>query len=482
MRLIPIGLVLAAVAGCSRPSREALRHTALVEVFNSCKDSVVSFAAQRTEVTEKPAPDGKGPAKRVTTTRTQWGAGCILHEAGYILSNSHMLLFEGDRKAVLHDGSSFPARAIADDPANDLALLKIDAGRPLKPLKLGRSAAVMVGEPAVTIGNPFGIGFTMASGIVSGVHRHVTTEHTHLVDVVQTDASINPGSSGGPLLNVLGEMIGLCTSNKTAAENIGFAIAIDRIRAIFPELAAPEQRYGFILGMDVATDGPPKVTRVAKGSPADDAGVAVGDIVARVGTEPVRSGIDYYLALIGRKGGEALPLKLLRKGKAIETTATLAEVKPLPAEAVEGLVAGLDYTHYHGRWEKLPDFDTLRAVSTGTVAAFGLDKFKGREGFGMKYTGYVEVAADGVYIFSTRSDDGSRLWIGDELVVDNDGLHAAAVKRGFIPLKAGKHRITVAFFEASGDDELEVFYEGPGIRRQPIPASALFRPAPKPAP
>jgi len=468
-KLLPVAVVLVALAaGCAPRSREALRFTELVRVYRDCKDSVVSFSATRVETTDA--------AKRTRVTHTQWGSGCILTESGYILSNSHMLRFEGDRRATLANGSSCPVRTIADDPIHDLALLKIDAGRPLKPLKLGQSSKVMVGEPVVTIGNPFGISFTMASGIVSGIERGTNTEYAHLTDMVQTDASINPGSSGGPLINILGEAIALCTSNKKDAENIGFAIPIDKARALFPDMVAPEARYRFVLGLEVATNGPAAVTGVAKDSPAEAAGARVGDIVAAVGSEPVRRGIDFYLALIGRKGGEALSLKLLRKGKPIETTATLREVPLRPADKVAGLVGGLDYKHYHGRWETLPDFDKLKPTASGTVATFSLDKYEGRDAFAMKYTGYVEAPADGVYAFYVRSDDGSRLWIGDQLVVDNDGLHPSEERRGFVPLQAGKHAITVAFFEAGGEDELKVSYEGPGVKRQEIPAAALSRP------
>ena len=235
---LPIAL---SAAGCmcpARPSPEAMRRTAVTKVFAECKGSVVKFTATRTETTEKPAPNGKGPVTRVRTTHTQWGSGCIIHPAGYVLTNSHMLRFEGHRVALLADGKTCPARAIAEDPANDLALMKLEAGRPLTPLKLGHSSQVIVGKPAITIGNPFGIEFTVASGIVSGVGRGTNTDYSNLTDMVQTDASINPGTSGGPLLNILGEMIGLCTSSKKEAENIGFATPVDKIRAVFADLVA----------------------------------------------------------------------------------------------------------------------------------------------------------------------------------------------------------------------------------------------------
>jgi S1-C subfamily serine protease len=463
-------------AACVRAPRqpsEALRRTAVARVFQECRDSVVMFTATRVEHTSKPAPDGKGPATRVHTTHTQWGSGCIIHPAGYVLTNSHMLRFEGRRDATLADGKRCPARVIAEDPANDLALMKIEAGRPLKPLKLGESRKVMMGEPAITIGNPFGISFTVASGIVSGTGRATNTDYAMLTDMVQTDASINPGTSGGPLLNILGEMIGLCTSSKKEAENIGFAIPVDKTRAAFPDLVAAEQRYGFVLGLKVAPDGPARVTEVAKGSPAEAAGIRTGDVVAAIGKEQVSGVIDYCLALVERRGGEILPISLLRKGRRLTATVTLGEVKRRPAEKVTGLVPGVNYQHFRGNWKTLPDFDKLKPEASGLAPTFTLGSYAGKENFASRLTGYIEAPKDGVYLFSARSDDGSRLYIGDQLVVDNDGLHPTAEKRGFIPLQAGKHPICVTFFQGSGDVELKVFYEGPGITRKEIPASAL---------
>lgn len=474
---IPCALVALASAACVRapqPSPESLRRTAVARVFEECRGSVVKFTATRIEESVKPPADGKGPSTRVRTAHTQWGSGCIIHPAGYVLTNSHMLRFEGHRVAILADGKSCPARLIADDPGNDLALIKIEAGRPLKPLKLGRSSSVIVGEPAITIGNPFGIDFTVAAGIVSGVGRATNTDYTFLTEMIQTDASINPGTSGGPLLNILGEMIGLCTSSKKEAENIGFAIPVDKIRAVFPDLVAAEQRYGFVLGLTVATDGPPRVTEVAKGSPAEAAGIQVGDVVAAVGGEAVNSAIDYHLALVGRKGGEALELTLVRGRRRIQATVVLQEVKRRPAEKAEGLAPGLNCQYYRGNWKTLPDFDKLKPAAASVVPTIGVGAYAGKENYALRFTGYIEVPGDGVYMFSTRSDDGSRLYIGERLVVDNDGLHAVVEKRGFIPLQAGKHPIVVTYFQGPGDAELKAFYEGPGIARREIPATALF--------
>ncbi len=136
---------------------------------------------------------------------------------------------------------------------------------------------------------------------------------------------------------------------------------------------------------------------------------------------------------------------------------------------------GLVYDCAEGTFEKLPDFKPPSARS-GVVADFDLTPRTREKQFAMRFRGYLRVPADGVYRFSTRSDDGSRLWIGGRLVVDNDGLHSPHEESGVIALAAGLHPITVAMFEQSGGFELEVFWSGPGIARQRIPASALCRP------
>ncbi|MFP4058140.1 MAG: trypsin-like peptidase domain-containing protein [Candidatus Brocadiia bacterium] len=443
-----------------------------MDLFEQARPSVVVFFAKRTETV---APEGEAEGKPRQVTHTQSGTGIVLHPDGYVLSNSHMLRFEGQRRALLADGTECAVRVVARDDPRDLAVLKLDAPRPLAPMPLGRSSDLMVGEPVVSLGNPFGFGLSMSEGIISGLGRSTTTEHARLTGMVQTTAGINPGMSGGPLLNIAGRMVGLCTSRKTEGEGLGFAIPIDAIRGALPEVLAVERRYGFTLGLGVAEGGPAVVTEVSQGSPAEAAGIRPGDVVARIGDEEVSTGLDFHLALIERRGGESLPFVLRREGRSIRVPVTLGTVPLRPADEPQGLVPGVLFAHYHGRWKALPDFGQLEPVAWGTMETFGLGKYKGRDAFANLYTAYLRVPRDGVWVFYTRSDDGSRLRIGERTVVDNDGLHPAAEARGFIPLRAGHHRIEVAFFEAGGDEELEVFYEGPGVPRQPIPASALHR-------
>lgn len=139
------------------------------------------------------------------------------------------------------------------------------------------------------------------------------------------------------------------------------------------------------------------------------------------------------------------------------------------------VVAGLDYAYFEGNWDVLPNFSALTAVKTGTVANFDLSPRNQNDYFAFRFTGFVNVPTDGEYTFFTSSDDGSKLFIGSTEVVNNDGLHGVQERSGTIGLKAGRHAITVTFFEKTGGEALTVSYQGPGIAKQAIPASALFR-------
>jgi alpha-L-fucosidase len=159
------------------------------------------------------------------------------------------------------------------------------------------------------------------------------------------------------------------------------------------------------------------------------------------------------------------------------TTATFTKVTPRAAVDPGPVVPGLHYDAFEGDFRSLPDFGTLAPARSGVSAGFDLAPRTRQAQFAFRFRGYVRVPSDGVYRFFVRSDDGSRLWIGDQLVVDNDGLHGPREESGVVALAAGLHPITVAMFEQGGGFVLEVAYSGPGLARQPVPSGALFRPA-----
>ena len=168
--------------------------------------------------------------------------------------------------------------------------------------------------------------------------------------------------------------------------------------------------------------------------------------------------------------------RAFRDGKPVSdvSRSLFVKVKPRPSEKAAGLKKGLRYAYYEGVWDRLPDFDRIEAKKTGIVEDFNFSPRDTVEYFGFRYEGYISISRDGVYTFYTVSDDGSRLYIGEKLVVDNDGLHGESEAKGVIALAAGFHPIRVTFFEKTGGDMLEVSYMGPGMERQVIPPAVLF--------
>ncbi len=149
------------------------------------------------------------------------------------------------------------------------------------------------------------------------------------------------------------------------------------------------------------------------------------------------------------------------------------KLTPHEPVAAADTAPGLTYEYYEGSWERLPDFAKLTPAARGTAAGFDLDVRKRDENFAVRFTGFVGVSTDGIYTFYVNSDDGSRLLIGTEVVVDNDGLHPVVEQRGQVLLKAGRHAITVEYFQAGGARRLDVSYEGPGPTKQAVPPEAL---------
>ena len=169
-------------------------------------------------------------------------------------------------------------------------------------------------------------------------------------------------------------------------------------------------------------------------------------------------------------------------GGRLSETVDFAFVKQAPREPVpvRSVAPGLTYSYYEGDWDRLPDFGTLTPVASGHHGEPDMAVRRRDERFAIRFAGYLEVPTEGVYSFYLTSDDGSKLWIGDEVIVDHDGLHAVGEQRGQIILKAGRHPITVGVFQAGGGRNLSVSYEGPRIERQRIPATALMHASPTP--
>jgi len=331
-------------AGLSEPERRELRRTPVVSVFDNCKDAVVNIASTQiievrspfgfdrmfNDLFDLPAP-GRGRTRQLR--RQSVGSGFVIHPEGYIVTNAHVVARTAERKVVFPDGREFEAQVIAADARRDLAVLKIEADAPLPRLTLGTSGDLMIGETVIAIGNPLGYQHTVTAGVVSATDRTLQiNDDLEFEDLIQTDASINPGNSGGPLLNALGELVGVNTAVRADAENIGFAIPVDQLRDLLPELLDVERRYRLRTGLTVKADrgNLALIDAVEPDSPASDAGLRVGRRIAAIDGEPVRGVIDYHIALIGKQPGDVLRLQTTDANGQVDRVAlTLAE-RPRP--------------------------------------------------------------------------------------------------------------------------------------------------------
>lgn len=210
-------------------------------------------------------------------------------------------------------------------------------------------------------------------------------------------------------------------------------------------------------------------------------GTAMRDVVIRYelgGGEPGETSKVFEAPLLLRESA-VVRARAYRDGKAVGPVAsrTFERVEPVAAVAVEGVRAGLAYEAFEGSWNRLPEFDRLMPVARGHAPGPTVSVAPREDEYGLRFSGFLRVPADGVYTFYLSSDDGSRLFVAGSLVVDNDGLHSVTEKYGHIPLRAGLHAVTVEMFEKTGSEALELSWSGPGVPRQAVPAQAYFHTA-----
>jgi len=264
------------------------------------------------------------------------GSGFIVHPAGYLVTNAHVVQRAEKITVTLADKSKYSAAVISADSGNDLAVLKIEAKKTdrLTHLPLGRSDDLMVGETVIAVGNPLGYANTVTTGVISAVDRTLSfSGGLRYTGLIQTDAPINPGNSGGPLLNIAGELIGVNTAVRADAQNIGFAIPVESLHKEFARLVDFERINRVIFGAAVAyrhsgDDAGLHVSAVLGKTPAHGK-LNVGDRVVQLNGKPVSQMPEYSCAMLAAKAGSKVQITVLRGGKKVAVTVTL-QAKPRP--------------------------------------------------------------------------------------------------------------------------------------------------------
>ena len=285
---------------------------------------------------------GKGGGTR-QRSETSLGSGVIISAQGYILTNNHVISGANEIAVALHDGRTVIAKLVGADPDSDLAILKI-ALSDLPVITLGHSKTLRVGDVVLAIGNPFGVGQTVTSGIVSALGRNSLGINT-FENFIQTDAAINPGNSGGALINVYGDLIGINTaiySESGGSMGIGFAIPISLARDVLTQIIEHGHVIRGWLGVKIqdidpqlaesfklnSTDGV-VITNIVLNGPADKAGLDRGDIITQIADKKVRDVRETLDQISLHKPGERISVTIIRDGKPLSKLATVIE-RPSP--------------------------------------------------------------------------------------------------------------------------------------------------------
>lgn len=272
------------------------------------------------------------------------GSGFIFTPDGYILTNSHVVHECSQIDVILSDGRQFPARVIGDDPATDLAVIKIEAQN-LTHATIGDSQSLKVGQLVIAIGNPYGFQCTVTSGVVSAVGRSLRTYNGRLIDdVIQTDASLNPGNSGGPLVNSRGEVIGINSAIIFPAQGICFAIPSSIAKFVASRLMRDGKirrgRIGvagqnvvikdeIVQSLKLSSNTGVLVVNLERDSPADRTGLVAGDVIIGLDDKPVNNVDDLHKLLTEEKIGVQATLTIVRMFDK-------RQLKIFPVEQIDG--------------------------------------------------------------------------------------------------------------------------------------------------
>jgi S1-C subfamily serine protease len=334
--VLATGTTFRAQPAGAQTSQTMVDENAITAIYSAASPAVV-------EITVTSA--GIGP---LGFSQAGQGSGFLIDSTGNILTNNHVVDGATSVQVIFSDGKTVTASVIGKDPADDLAVVKVDASavNGIKPLVLADSTGVKPGQVAIAIGSPYGLNNSIAVGVISGVNRRV--DGSSLTGMIQTDANIQPGNSGGPLLNSTGLVIGINTAFEGQGTGIGFAVPSSVATRALPDLKAGKeitrpwigisgleltQAQADSLGLPVGQGV--YVVTVVPGAPAEKAGLKAGgtdqngaparggDVITAIGGTPVTSVTDIQNYLAGKRVGDAVTLTIMRGGASTSASVTL---------------------------------------------------------------------------------------------------------------------------------------------------------------
>ncbi|MBY0401638.1 trypsin-like peptidase domain-containing protein, partial [Myxococcota bacterium] len=396
LRAFAAAVLIVLAAGGAAAADPFLRRTATVRVVEKVGPSVVNITTERLQATPSPFSSNRQPDIGPLSDdffdhffesggrRTQsLGSGVIFDRNGHVLTNEHVVARAEHVAVTLGDGREFDAELVGADPNNDLAVLRIltDDALPFTPP--GDSHDLMVGEPVIAIGNPFGFSNSVTTGVISALDRSLNARGSFAFHgLLQTDAAINPGNSGGPLLNAEGELVGINAAIFGGAQGIGFAIPIDVARRVIRELLLYGEVHPVWLGLEFQDLDPElrRVLAVPRGiggvlinrlhpdSPASRAGIRRGDLVASLDGRAIRDATQLFEMLEGMTAGQSRIFELFRDGKLRKAQVTAEELPQAMVDSIASRKLGLELELV----PKLGSFEITQVAPESAAAKLGL--------------------------------------------------------------------------------------------------------------